>query len=146
MKIFRILMILAFAGMGVMSANGQNILAGTMWRCQGTPFEYETTTKFEFTLHQDDPDDFMMNWGHFINFHDDGTFATSYRAPCGNDCFTSISGTYSFLEDSIVVIYVDTIGRSGFCQKETEYPKKTYGKYKISRSEDTLSFTKLADQ
>lgn len=37
-----------------------------------------------------------FSWGNFISFTEK-TFHTYYNAPCGNDCFTSVDGSYKFV-------------------------------------------------
>lgn len=82
--------------------------------------------------------DFTERWGYTLTFSKDGTFQTQYSAPCGVDCFTSVSGHYMLLPDQRVEIYVKDIHRSGYCTKKSEQPGKSFGIYDYSFKDGEL--------
>lgn len=86
-------------------------------------------------------DSMGFDWGNFISFTAK-TFSTDYSAPCGNDCFTSVSGTYKFVGVNRIEVYVKNISRSGFCSIESEEPKKSYGIYLIEKTPTGLLISK----
>lgn len=81
-----------------------------------------------------------FDWGNFISFTDK-TFSTDYSAPCGNDCFTSVTGTYKFVGVNRIKVYVENISRSGFCSAKSEEPKKSFGIYLIEKTSTGLMMT-----
>lgn len=81
------------------------------------------------------------SWGNFISFTEK-SFHTYYSAPCGNDCFTSVDGTYKFVGENRIQVFVETINRSGFCQLKSEEPQKSFGIYEIKRTKSGLTLTK----
>lgn len=82
-----------------------------------------------------------FDWGNFISFTDKA-FSTDYSAPCGNDCFTSVTGTYKFVGFNRIEVYVETINRSGFCSTKSETPKKVFGIYLIEKTPTGLQIRK----
>ncbi len=81
------------------------------------------------------------SWGNFISFTEK-SFHTYYSAPCGNDCFTSVDGTYKFVGENRIQVFVETINRSGFCQLKSEEPQKSFGIYEIKLTKSGLTLTK----
>lgn len=116
------------------------VLNNTTWRVGGSCLENEAQTSFSIYSHEvsDDP---MGNWGHFISFTDK-SFKTSYRAQCGVDCFTSVTGTYELIGNNKIKFYVADISRGGFCSIKSESPKKSFGVFSISQVKNGLKFTK----
>src|SRR5688572_22616541 len=117
----------------------ENILIGTSWKTNGVPFE--SKDEKQYTLSTFDENDFDGHWGHFITF-DETTFSSSYSAPCGNDCFTNVSGEYYFESAFQIHIKVNEINRHGFCEKKSETLNKDYGSYTLERTETGWTLTK----
>lgn len=120
--------------------SGKDILANTSWKCNGSAFE--DSERESYTLTKNNDDDTNFQYGYSISFGD-GTFSTSYSAPCGNDCFPSTYGTYKFINDFTIEIYVDSISRSGYCQLESEEPKRSYGLYKLTIKPESIIIDKI---
>lgn len=114
----------------------QDSFINKTWK-SGTPIFETIQSSYEFSLVEKDAD-FMDQWGYSIVFEDDGTFYTSYSAPCGNDCFTRVSGTYKIIHEKYIEVYVSTIKRSGFCSKKDEAPNKVMGTYLFQHKNDQL--------
>ena len=117
------------------------VLNNTTWRVGGGCLENEDQTSFSLSSHKVSADP-MGNWGHFISFTDK-SFKTSYRAQCGVDCFTSVTGTYKFVGDNKIKFYVEDISRGGFCSLESESPNKSFGVFSIAHIKNGLTFTKM---
>jgi hypothetical protein len=109
----------------------ENLLVGTTWKVNGTPFE--TKEKEQYTFSEINTEDFDGHWGHFISF-DTTTFSSSYSAPCGNDCFTNVNGEYYFETSFKIHISVKEINRHGFCSKKSESLNRDYGYYTLERT------------
>jgi hypothetical protein len=114
-------------------------LSGKFFKSNGSCFEVEDKTQYEVYEYEKEVNTF--DWGHFISFTDD-SFSTSYSAPCGNDCFTSVSGTYKYVSANKIEVYVASISRSGFCQEKSEEPKKVYGMYAMEQTATGIIFRK----
>jgi len=117
------------------------VLNNTTWRVGGSCLENENQTGFSIYSYgaSDSP---MGNWGRFISFTDK-SFKTSYRAQCGVDCFTSVTGTYELIGNNKIKFYVEDISRGGFCSLESETPKKSFGVFSISYIKNGLKLTKI---
>ncbi len=116
-------------------------LNNTEWRLSGRCLESVEQSEFSiYTIQHSN--DISHRWGYFITFSD-RTFSTNYRARCGVDCFTSVSGTYEWRSDDTIEFFVETIQRNGYCQKESEAPRKSFGVFRISSSEKGFLLTRL---
>ena len=117
----------------------ENVLANTRWKVDGIPFE--TTDKETYRLDSISGDNWEWNWGHFIYFNEN-TFTSTYSAPCGNDCFTSVSGEYWFVSRMTIKVKVIAIERNGFCSEKSETLNKNYGNYLLTKIETGYTLTK----
>lgn len=117
------------------------VLANTTWRVAGGCLENEDQTSFSIYA-QNTSGDPMNRWGYFISFTDK-TFKTNYRAQCGVDCFTSVTGSYKLLDNNKIEFYVEQISRSSLCGLESESPKKSFGVFFIESGANGISFTKI---
>lgn len=115
----------------------QNVLADTHWKIDGIPFE----TKERETYHLTPLSDEQFQWGNFIHF-EQNTFSSHYSAPCGMDCFTSVTGEYFFVNALTIMVKVISINRNGFCEKESEEVSSNYGNYLLSKNETGWTLTK----
>lgn len=110
-----------------------NYLVGTSWKVNGVPFENKDTESYSLSEYGE-PDNIMDQWGHFIYF-DTLTFSSHYSAPCGNDCFTSVRGTYWYSGVNRIQVKVTSIDRSGFCSEKSETINQDYGSYDLIKSD-----------
>lgn len=140
---------LLFLGLGLQGLNAQrsldaakpqNLFAGTSWKADGVPFGDIQRESYTLTAISED-DSFQSQWGHFITF-DQTSFVTHYSAPCGNDCFTTVTGEYEFVASFKIHIFVQSIARHGFCQQESDMEGQEYGYYLVERTETGWIITK----
>jgi len=110
------------------STNNSNVLAGTSWRIDGNAFFNEKKVSYTLTP-KNSEDDFQF--GHFVDFDEKGGFYGHYSAPCGNDCFTTINGTYSIINGDEVKIFITLAEQDGFCDTKTTIKNKDMGTFKI---------------
>ena len=62
------------------------------------------------------------NFGYATEFEkgDKNKYWSHYFAPCGNDCFRSVSGTFELIAPSYVRLNALTFSQSGDCEKKNE--------------------------
>ena len=118
----------------------ENILANTNWKVDDVPFENKEQKIYTLSAISE-TDSYDAHWGHFISFTEK-TFTSSYSAPCGNDCFTSVSGEYLFVAIMTIKIKVSSIQRNGFCSEKSETLNKDYGNYELTKIETGWKLTK----
>jgi hypothetical protein len=99
-------MIAASCGM-----SAQN-LSGNEWRIN-TIIGWDTLNTQEYLLTRTNEN---LLSGDVINFNADNTFEAHYVAPCGNDCFPSSVGTYSFTDKDHIRINIHQLDRKGDCE------------------------------
>jgi hypothetical protein len=82
----------------------------------------ETQNEYKLTSVNENPEGrFSYDYGNHLRFKEDGTFQSWYTAPCGNDCFTTSSGIYNWVDDTHIELTLDTITYSWFCStKESQ--------------------------
>ncbi len=112
-----------------------NHLVNTNWRVDRVPFGEQEQQIYSMTPVSDE----QFQWGHFISFTED-SFESSYRALCGNDCFTRVIGTYRYVGEYQINITVEEVSYSGFCDNRERTPFSA--RYKLSFEGDTLTLTK----
>jgi hypothetical protein len=118
-----------------------NYLMGTTWKTNGVPFENRDQESYSLTA-KGDGNSIMDQWGHSIYF-DTLTFSSSYSAPCGNDCFTSVHGTYLFTAENRIRVKIKSIDRHGFCDKKSEVINQDYGFYDLVKVESGYQLKKV---
>lgn len=78
-----------------------------------------------------------------MDFLDDEKFTTYDSWECGNDCFTTVYGRYSFTGTDQVEMQVDSIGQSGTCQSPTRIFKPSKKViFDISKEKTQLKLTR----
>ncbi|BDS11028.1 hypothetical protein [Aureispira anguillae] len=75
-------------------------------------------------------------FGHFVTFKEDGSFQGYYSAPCGNDCFTTIKGTYTLNNKTEINIFIESATQSGFCTNPVQFKNHKRGTFTISLQAD----------
>ncbi len=126
----------------VTSITYTNPFKNTDWKSSsGVPFETANQENYSFSKY--DPSLDMMYWGNFIHFKGT-TFTTHYSAPCGNDCFTTVTGEYRTVGDHLLEIKVLGINYSGFCGKEsvTGFQFQTYYTFVLDEKQEKAEMTK----
>ena len=114
-------------------------LTNTSWQTNVSCFEQQTTDQYELYTYDRQLD--VQLWGYFIHFTD-STFSTSYSAPCGNDCFTSVNGSYEYVKGNQIKVFVLDIHRNGFCSAKSEEVNRSYGVFTISKTKEGLRLVK----
>jgi len=117
----------------------KEILTASSWKSDKNLFSDEGIVRY--LIYKVVSDEFYT-WGNTVTFTD-SDFNTSYSAPCGNDCFTSVSGTYKFVASNQIKVFVKDISRSGFCQDKSESPKKSFGVFEIKKTDEGYEIVKL---
>ena len=110
------------------SPNSPNPLAQTSWRIDGNAFV--SKERESYSLSPKDPDN-QFEYGYFVDFKEDGSFHGYYTARCGNDCFTTIYGTYTMLNESQVKIFVKSVSQKGECNDNLSFKNREMGTFEI---------------
>ncbi len=117
-------------------------LQNNSWKIDGKCLETENEDGFILSAYSESTVDIASRWGYFISFTEN-SFQTSYRARCGVDCFTSISGTYQWLAPNKLELFVSNISRRKYCNKASESPNKSFGIYTVSVENDKVLFQRI---
>jgi hypothetical protein len=117
----------------------KEILTASTWKSDKNLFSDEGIDRY--SIFKDAKDEFY-SWGNSVTFTD-SKFNTNYSAPCGNDCFTSVNGTYKFVGSNKIKVFVNDISRSGFCQDKSESPKKSFGIFQINKTDEGYEIVKV---
>ena len=117
-------------------------LQNSSWKIDGKCLETENEDGFVLCSYSESTGDIASRWGYFISFSEN-TFQTSYRAPCGVDCFTSVSGTYQWLAPNKMELFVSKISRRKYCNESSENPDKSFGIYMVGVENDKVIFQRI---
>ncbi len=117
-------------------------LQNNSWKLDGKCLETENEDGFILSAYSESTVDIASRWGYFISFTEN-SFQTSYRARCGVDCFTSVSGTYQWLAPNKLELFVSNISRRKYCNKASESPNKSFGIYMVSVENDKVLFQRI---
>lgn len=80
-------------------------------------------------------------YGNNLFINSDGTFTSSYGAPCGNDCFTTTVGKYEFKDNTHIRFHLEKITRQGECIGSSE-PNLDLGLFYIHNDKDKTRLIK----
>ena len=86
----------------------------------GLPTENEYTLSHEDELHI---------YGNRLELRPDSTFTSAYSARCGNDCFTSNTGTYEPIDEHHIRFRLKRVDVYGDCENRELYPDQDLGLY-----------------
>ena len=113
-------------------------LQNSSWKLDGICLESEKEEGFILNPYSEpNSGDMASRWGHYISFTEN-TFQTSYRAPCGVDCFTSVSGTYFWVGRNKIEFFVSKISRGKYCSQTSETPNKSFGIYELKTNGERI--------
>ncbi len=119
-------------------------LEGTQWFIPGI-FTHSLEDTDSISLELVDTSAEMFPYGVTISFGVDGKFRNSYSAPCGSDCFPSVTGTYEMIDDMHLRLLVLRFDQVGECKQIHERRKVDLGVYElVSTSETSLSLVHRA--
>ena len=116
-----------------------NALTENTWKLTSPrfAFELESTDQYQLLPFAKQQAEFRANWGSFVEFKE-GKFEAYNSTQCGNDVSVSVSGTYEIVGNNRIKVFVEHIERNEYCTKPSESPKKSYGIYSLSQTEDGL--------
>lgn len=77
-------------------------------------------------------------YGNLTTFNSDGTFTCFYTAPCGNDCFPASFGRYKAIDDSHIVLQLDSISQRGYCGDINKRVDINLGIYRVVSTDSTF--------
>ena len=79
-------------------------------------FKEEDSNLFELTKDEDE----IAGFATVFEKNDKNQYRSYYFAPCGNDCFSSITGTFKLIAPSYVRLNALTFERTGDCKHKNE--------------------------
>ncbi len=125
---------------------GQTNLVDKKWRSSSALFEDTSIDSYIFKPIEESLE-WSDRWGYFLEFKNDGSFRTYYSAPCGLDCFTSVTGSY-VLNGNVLTLNVVEIIRNNICPKEGEAVNRGEECYEVVfstfKEQDSLMFNKIS--
>lgn len=85
-----------------------------------------------------------ISYGNNLIVNKDGTFESSYSAPCGNDTFTATIGTYEIIGNNTVKFILRELHVVGIgVEKEDLIMNKEIGVFNIVKTDKTITLVKL---
>ena len=118
-------------------------LQNSSWKLDGKCLESENENGFSLNPYSESNTvDLSSRWGYYISFIAN-TFQTSYRAPCGVDCFTSVSGTHLWVGSNKIEFFVSKISRSVYCPQTSEAPNKSFGIYELKTNGERIVLERI---
>lgn len=115
----------------------ENFLKNTHWQTSEiVGLVYSDT----YTLQKPDTTQ-RFSYGNNIVFTDSIHFTSYYTAWCGNDCFTTVYGTYKLQHENEISFTVDSVTYHGDCAAPTENRKPVEFEYDYSIIGDTIKLT-----
>ncbi|MDO7609713.1 MAG: hypothetical protein MUQ68_02575 [Crocinitomicaceae bacterium] len=118
-------------------------LQNNSWKLDGQCLETENEDGFILNPYlESNADEIASKWGYYISFTEN-TFQTSYRARCGVDCFTSVSGTYLWVGSNKIEFFVSKISRGKYCPQTSETPNKSFGIYELKTNGERIFLERI---
>ena len=85
-----------------------------------------------------------ISYGNNLIVNKDGTFESSYSAPCGNDTFTTTIGTYEIIGNNTVKFILRELHVVGIgVEKEDLIMNKEIGVFNIVKTDKTITLIKV---
>lgn len=113
----------------------KNPLVDTKWKINGAAFIHEDIKSYTLTPPSSKEKGFP-DFGHFVEFSNDGTFRGYYSAQCGNDCFTSVDGKYTMENENSIKIFITKAANHGYCNDTLLIENKEMGRFEITAQND----------
>ena len=95
-------------------------------------FKEEDSNLFELTKYEDE----TAGIATVFEKNDKNQYKSFYFAPCGNDCFKSISGTFELIAPSYVRLNALKFEQRGFCEKKNKTLHNDTADYYIYKVSD----------
>ena len=104
---------------------------------RGHVFELENVDEYSLELLTDtkDGDFFVNSFGQFVQF-DENEFTAHNSTMCGNDVNIVTKGTWKWVADRQIEVFVESIQRNEYCSKPSEKPQKILGVFELKWSGD----------
>ena len=99
-------------------------------------FKEEDSNLFELTKDEDE----IAGFATVFEKNDKNQYKSFYFAPCGNDCFPSITGTFELITPSYVRLNALKFEQRGFCEKKNETLHNDTADYYIYKVSDKKIF------
>ena len=99
-------------------------------------FKEEDSNLFELTKYEDE----TAGIATVFEKNDKNQYKSFYFAPCGNDCFKSISGTFELIAPSYVRLNALKFEQRGFCEKKNKTLHNDTADYYIYKVSDKKIF------
>ena len=99
-------------------------------------FKEKDSNLFELTKYEDE----ISGIATVFEKNDKNQYKSFYFAPCGNDCFRSVSGTFELIAPSYVRLNALTFSQSGDCEKKNEKLDNDTAVYYIYKLSDKKIF------
>ena len=99
-------------------------------------FKEEDSNLFELTKDEDE----IAGFAAVFQKNDKNQYKSFYFAPCGNDCFPSITGTFELIAPSYVRLNALKFEQRGFCEKKNETLHNDTADYYIYKVSDKKIF------
>ena len=99
-------------------------------------FKEKDSNLFELTKYEDE----ISGIATVFEKNDKNQYKSFYFAPCGNDCFKSISGTFELIAPSYVRLNALTFEQHGDCKKKNETLHNDTADYYIYKVSDKKIF------
>lgn len=99
-------------------------------------FKEEDSNLFELTKDEDE----IAGFATVFQNNDKNQYKSFYFAPCGNDCFPSITGTFELIAPSYVCLNALKFEQRGFCEKKNETLHNDTADYYIYKVSDKKIF------
>ena len=99
-------------------------------------FKEEDSNLFELTKDEDE----IAGIATVFEKNDKNQYKSFYFAPCGNDCFPSITGTFELIAPSYVRLNALKFEQRGFCEKKNETLHNDTADYYIYKVSDKKIF------
>ena len=99
-------------------------------------FKEEDSNLFELTKDKDE----IAGFATVFEKNDKNQYKSFYFAPCGNDCFRSVSGTFELIAPSYVRLNALTFEQDGDCEKKNKTLHNDTADYYIYKVSDKKIF------
>ena len=99
-------------------------------------FKEEDSNLFELTKDEDE----IAGFATVFEKNDKNQYKSFYFAPCGNDCFPSITGTFELIAPSYVRLNALKFEQRGFCENKNETLHNDTADYYIYKVSDKKIF------
>lgn len=111
---------------------------------QGHVFDRENVDQYLLDVVPAAPDQnaFVNSFGQFLQLGEN-KFKAHNSTMCGNDVSVVTKGTWKWVADKKVEIFVESIERNEYCSKPSEKPKKIFGVFELKWTNDSKTTLQL---